>query len=369
MPNYNRSILTIPNSVLKHYGIEPYHPTLPELDALLAKNYRNVVSIIFDAMGTYILDNNIDKNSFLSKHKILELTSVFPSTTAVAITSLRSGLAPIEHGWLGKYCYFKEYDQCIELFKDREYYTRDPVSSSIVTTILDFEKITTRIDRLTEGEVSVHEIMPAFAGGLSTIEDVFSKVTEMCRNPGRNYISVYWDQPDETIHEAGCINDTIAGILNDINKNFEKTSKIVKDTIFIISADHGQLDAGNYIFLNELPKIDECLDKAPSVNERSMTFMLKNGTKDIFRERFSEIFTENDFILVEKEEYIKRFLGSGKPHYRADDFIGDFTAIGTGDKILMYKNSDRDAIKINKAYHSGLTEQEMVVPLIICECG
>lgn len=58
-PDYDNSILSIAASVLKHYGAECSHSSLLLLDELLVKNYKNVVVMVFDGMGTAILSRHL----------------------------------------------------------------------------------------------------------------------------------------------------------------------------------------------------------------------------------------------------------------------------------------------------------------------
>lgn len=97
--------MRISNSLLKHYGAKPYHATLPLVDNLLAKNYRNVVLLIMDGMGINVLERTLSENAFLRDHVIAEISSVFPPTTTAATTSILTGKTPAEHGWIGWPCY------------------------------------------------------------------------------------------------------------------------------------------------------------------------------------------------------------------------------------------------------------------------
>jgi len=86
---------------------------------------------------------------------------------------------------------------------------------------------------------------------------------------------------------------------------------------------------------------------------------------DTFKERFTAEFKDK-FILFAKEEFIeKRLSGPGKPHPKSLDFLGDIIAVATDDTALWHDNG---AAEIFKALHAGLTEQEMMVPLIVLEC-
>lgn len=78
-PDYQNCILNITNSLLKYYGDKPFHSTLPVLDAILTKQYKNIVLLVMDGMGTNVLERNLPENSFLRKNIVAEISSVFSS--------------------------------------------------------------------------------------------------------------------------------------------------------------------------------------------------------------------------------------------------------------------------------------------------
>ena len=107
-PDFNNNIVSLSNSLLKHYGIKPFHPTLGVLDEVLAQGKKNIIFMILDGLGENILKKHLKEQSFLRRHCVGTISSVFPPTTAAATTSFHSGLYPIEHGWLGWMPYFKD---------------------------------------------------------------------------------------------------------------------------------------------------------------------------------------------------------------------------------------------------------------------
>lgn len=118
-PNYDRSILSIASSVLNHFGVKDcQHKTLPEFDKLLEKDYKNIIVILFDGLGTSTLNYHLTENDFLRKHYITDISSVFPSTTVAATTSILSGYSPLECGWLGWDLYFEEIGENVAVFKN-----------------------------------------------------------------------------------------------------------------------------------------------------------------------------------------------------------------------------------------------------------
>ena len=67
-------------------------------------------------MGSRILDRHLTNNEFFISNRLKEITTVFPATTTAATTSMRTGLNPKEHGYLGWNVYIKQIDETISLF-------------------------------------------------------------------------------------------------------------------------------------------------------------------------------------------------------------------------------------------------------------
>ena len=102
------SLLNLPGSLARWLGAPPLpHPAidLPMLDSL-AENVDQVVMVLVDALG---LDQFLDWSQgpasqfqiHIQRGLLAPLTSVVPSTTSTALTTLWTGRSPIEHGILG----------------------------------------------------------------------------------------------------------------------------------------------------------------------------------------------------------------------------------------------------------------------------
>ena len=95
-----------------------------------------------------------------------------------------------------------------------------------------------------------------------------------------------------------------------------------------------------------------------------------NITKDSHKVEFPKLFNKyfgSDFRLYTKQEFMSSgLLGSGTPHPKVDDFIADFVAISTSEKSLHYVLNQIDkTVLIGE--HAGISEQEMIIPLIFIE--
>ena len=87
------------------------YPNLGNLSTSELTQSRNVVLLVIDGLGYDYLCNK--PNSFLYQHLHSKITTVTPPTTAAAITTFLSGLAPQQHGLTGWFTYFHELDQVI----------------------------------------------------------------------------------------------------------------------------------------------------------------------------------------------------------------------------------------------------------------
>jgi len=104
-PDYTNSIVNLTSSVLKAFDANSLYSPLEELDDL--KKYKNIIFINLDGLGFEYLQK-YGQNSYLNQHCLKKLTSVFPSTTAAATTTLETGTAPQQHGLTGWFMYLKD---------------------------------------------------------------------------------------------------------------------------------------------------------------------------------------------------------------------------------------------------------------------
>ena len=122
-PDYDRCILSVSASLLSKFGLKSNYPTLKELDKYLEKNYKNIIFLIIDCLGSEILEKDLNEYSILKKHIRTNITTVFPSTTVAATTAFHSGISTLENGWIGWMPYFREYNDIIEIFTSKQFYT------------------------------------------------------------------------------------------------------------------------------------------------------------------------------------------------------------------------------------------------------
>src|SRR5258706_16445245 len=108
-PDYaGGSLVNLVASVVAARGGKPLHQPLKKFPAVSsdAANATNLVLLIIGGLG----DNYLQRRgaSELGKRRRGSMTSVFPSTTASAITTSYTGCTPLEHGLTRWFTYFGE---------------------------------------------------------------------------------------------------------------------------------------------------------------------------------------------------------------------------------------------------------------------
>lgn len=366
-PDYQNSILNIPCTLLKHFGLRAPHGTLAVLEQeLTAHQYKNIVLMVFDGMGTSVLEKNLPQKSFLRRHIRQEITSVFPPTTAAAITAIQSGLSPVESGWLGWNAWFEDFGRPLVLFTNKDFYTQEPVNGADVRgKLLKAPHINEKFQsKLDAHDVSNLNNFCGIAHKVENLEQWFAEIETLCQSPKRKFIYGYWNNPDSEMHKNGVESPAGKEILSAVNHLTEQLTENLKDTLLIITADHGMTDVES-LYLDDYPELEDCLEHAPTLEPRFCSFKLKPGRKFRFKQIFEQALGK-DFWLMSKEEVLERKLtGDGSPHPRAAEFMGDMLAIATGNKILQYRMKGAPLPKGFAAHHAGLTAEEMSVPLIL----
>lgn len=363
-PNYDRSILSVASSVLNHFGVKDcQHKTLPEFDKLLEKDYKNIIVILFDGLGTSTLNYHLKDNDFLRKHYVTNISSVFPSTTVAATTSILSGYSPLECGWLGWDLYFEEIGENVAVFKNTLQRNDEPAAKyNVANRYIPVKNIMQRIEAV-KGRKSAYCVAFFSKFRIKCVEDICKTIYKLSKKRKKKYIYAYWHQPDSAMHRYGVTSPEAHKEILHINSEVEKLCSKLKDSLVIITADHGLCDSVN-LFLEDYPELYSMLKISPSIEPgRAMSLFVKDGLQETFKNEFNKYF-DDSFILKTKEDvFSENLLGYGEPHPRTSGFVGDFLAIATTEKTLFTAREEHEFVGV----HAGLTEEEMTVPFIAVE--
>ena len=367
-PDYDHSILSLISSVLQAFGVSSPHSGLAILDEQLATPHKNTLVMVLDGLGSEYLDQLLPAASFLRSHKIADLSSVYPCTTTAATTTLSTGLSPLEHGWLGWSPWFREYGRVVDLFLDRDTFSGLPIVPSPGRLLLPYQDIVATISQATQDSVNIHRLMPHFVpNGYSSLAAMSARIRDICRMDGAQLILAYWHEPDTLMHNEGPWSEAVRREIIAADSLLSDLFLTLEDTLMVITADHGQVEVEREIFLDEIAELNDCLILPPSLETRAVSLFVKPSRMAEFAERFSERLGDSFLLLPHDEVFRRGLFGSGVPHHKVDDFIGDYLACATGSTIIRYHTPFNRPRTPFKGHHAGLRREEMTVPLIVAE--
>ncbi len=362
LPDYNHCTVNLACSVLEEFGAKrPRHKTLDAADRLLQTKYhKNIVLLVLDAMGQSVLEDHLAPDGFFRQHLITVYSSIFPSTTAAATTSLDSALCPSEHGWLGWNCYFSEIDRTVTVLLNRDAATGESITDyHVARTYCPYKTIH---ERIRETGAAAYFSMPYIAPYPPTFPKVCERVQELCALDGHKYIYAYWDEPDNTMHTTGCDSKCSRDVLSTLEQETMKMCQKLAgtNTILFITADHGHINSKNLV-LTDYPDLMDCLLRPPFIEARATSFLVKPDSKQKFERIFNENFSDAFRLMTKSEVIASGLFGPALNGSRLEKMLGDYLSISVGE-FSLYAN--REKAKRNIGTHAGLTAKEMQIPLI-----
>lgn len=355
-PDFTNSLVNLASSIKKHFNGGPNYdyPSIKIVDDII-KDKNKVVVILLDGMGINIINGNLDEDSFIRKHLVHEMTSIFPPTTVAATNAFLKGCLPGENGWFGWQQYFKENNHHIIMFKDEDYYTGEAVDPQVKNKYVLNDDFGNHLN------VKYYGLYPAFRpNGYATFKDEVDAIIDITKAEEKSFTYAYWDYPDALIHEYGCYNAVIKANLLNLSVELERLEKEKSDdSVILVIADHGLVDVSG-IDLKYYPEVNKYYTILPSLEGRACVFYVddKKGFKDAFNKEFSKWFD-----LYETDEFLKLNL-VGNKNEKVLPFLGDYISIAK-DKYYFLDSSGNSELGLLKGHHAGITEDEMMIPLIV----
>jgi predicted AlkP superfamily pyrophosphatase or phosphodiesterase len=378
LPNYkDGSIVNLMSSISLALNGKHRYKELGILKAKELKKSKNVVLVVVDGLSyEYLIKKH--KNSFFYKNLKGKITSVFPSTTASASTSFKTGVAPQQHAITGWIMYLKELGVVSTILP---FYPRfggmnfidvgvDP--KQFFEEISFTDKIKAKTYFLTTEEIASNPITSYISGhakiyAYSEIDDFFLSLKYILKDKKRKYVYAYMPQLDEVSHHYGVNSKKTAKLLILLNSKFEKFVKTLSnDTTLIITADHGFIDVprNHTIDLNQHQKFVDCLT-LPVCGEGRAAYCYVKPSKDREFRKYVKEKLSKYCDLYKSEDLIKRnFFGLFEPNKKLFDRVGDYVLISKENYALRYSIlGEKKSILIG--HHGGVSKEEMFVPLIV----
>jgi len=366
-PNYKDSILQIK-------------------DIILNSKSKKTLFILIDAFGYDTFKKSIKdkeiKNIF-AKFKVRKVSSVFPTTTAAAITSIFSGEPPGKHGIYEWHMYSSK----IKMeFKPLMFEAVDENMQS------KFEKVATKklvkhknfTKELTKNGVEVYQIVPyeivnskyssfgkgKIIGYRNFVEAIIKTKHAIRNEKKKSFFYLYLPQYDESEHLNSPYSEESIKLAKEILRLLDEEIFSIKGLKIILTADHGcieikkeiKLENKKWFWKEVWENLKPCCRRKilPVGSPRDLFLHAKKNKIDrvinILKKKIGK-YAE----IYKTEELIKIGLFGEKVSRQFKKDIGNVTILPKDGILISFYNSEKET----KGMHGGLSKEESFVPLII----
>ncbi len=360
------------------YPIDSY-PSLGVMDEYQIGKSRNIVFMLMDGLG-YEYVKQQGANSYIEKNTCARLSSVFPTTTSSALTTLASGLAPQQHAVTGWFMYLKELGMVSAILPFRARIGGETLSTCgvLLDDVIDIAMAMPRITRkstvvsqrnIVDSDYSLLAHQGAEKKGYTSLSEYFRHIyqTVMASDEAK-YIYAYWPSFDEHCHVYGVDNPRTKTHFAQIDQQLEQLVSSLQgsDTTIVLTADHGLLDTNieSVINLDKYPNIMECLSLPLSGEPRTAYCNIRMNMAQQFENRVLDQLSNYCDLHRSADLIAENYFGFGEVHPQLNNRIGDYVLLAKNNYVIKDRvlgEGDFSQIGV----HGGLSDQELYVPLVV----
>jgi len=366
VPNYQESLYTLSCSIAKFLGIDRkciYNDLVQ-----ISKN--KLVLILIDGLGW----NMMEKANIMPKEAI-KIHTVFPSTTSTALTTLFTAMTPGEHGLLGYVTYSKRLGSVVNTLR----YThpaehgRDTLKDGVPLSKA-FSEVKSYLL-----EVKEKKLVSLLPKGIENTEftnlvhkthetkvyfnfwDCIYQFTQLLSSNNFDFLYLYIPDVDTLAHVYGPNSEVVISSIRDIFSSiYEKAIRYKDKYTFIITADHGHIESSKLNLLNDDQELLGLLEIPPYGDSRAIFFRSRYDIKTYIQRKYDNLY------ILSKIEYINKGL-LGKINEKISDNLPDYIATPMDNQIYIYIYKEKEEVVKLKGHHSGLTKDEIEIPLVIVD--
>ncbi len=395
MPSYDGFGLANLTPTVAHWlGAGPLPAPIfgPSLLDQFQERYQNVVVILVDALGYNQLIRLMGEGKAplwskqLEQGKLFPITSISPSTTASALTTIWTGTAPNQHGVIGYEMWHKELGLVMNNILHTPITYKGDVGGLVKAGFepTRFMNQTPLGQRFSNHGVESHAFLSSGIGnsGLSQMHlpgshlhaftaegDLFLNMRDLLNMPARQrrFVYAYWSYVDGLMHRYGTYNERVTEQFFDFSNALFRLlvggldASVRQNTLVLVTADHGSVETpvnGKYDLANH-PVLTNMLTMAPTCEGRLPFLYVKQGQIEAVKAYFDHAWPGEFEFLTRQQVLEMKLLGNGQDHPDLENRIGDLVAIPLGNSYLWWP----DRPNTMQGRHGGLHVDEMLVPL------
>jgi hypothetical protein len=361
------SLADVLPAVLTSLGVpgEAPGPLVPASD--------RVVVLLIDGLGTLPLQAHAERAPFLSallsEDAAHRLTTVFPSTTPIALTSFGTGLTPGEHGVTGLYVRLDD-GALVNM-----------LAIPAQTDLRAFQPRPTAFERATVAGITTTRVGPkafddaglteaALRGGrYLAAETASARATAVhvaVRGAAPALVYCYYGELDFIGHRHGLDSDAWRAELTRVDHWVTQVAAgLPAGTTLLVTSDHGMLDvpAANRWDIARTPALDAGV-AATSGDLRGVQIHAVPGALEDVRSAWREALGDA-FLVLDRDAAVD--AGWYGPTVRDDvrSRLGDLLALAVRDHIVVDSRVLPAFVLAMVGMHGGLTPAELEIPLLV----
>lgn len=342
---------------------------------------RKVVLLVIDGLGYEYLRETVPGGA-LDEHLSGPMTSVFPSTTATAITTFLTGRAPQQHGLTGWYMWFREIGAVAAPLP----FTTRAGGIPLASTGVDAHRLLasrpfadgldTRCFIVQRRDLVDSAYTSAFRGraevrGYRSLQGFFDVARDIVGRHDSCFVYAYWPQLDAMCHGFGADHDRSREHLRQMDGRFAGFLDAIRGTgtTVLLTADHGFVDTTpeSRLDLADHPRLADTL-VVPLCGEGRVVYCYVDPAKRGLFEAYVGEELGGYCTAVEKEALLAGgYFGLGEANPRLGDRIGHYALIMKDNFVLRDRLMGEGERPVHVGVHGGTSEAEMLVPLVMAE--
>ena len=334
--------------------------------------------LVVDGLG-YQQVQNLSSSLLLNASLCDRLTSVFPSTTASAITSLLTASAPQQHALVGWHTHFSEVDDVLAPLPFISRRNRNAVPhvmpEHLFTPALITDEAMVQERLIYPADIAHSQYSEHFAGArkihaYANLEEMSAIIDEVLAGAGdvRQYLYVYYPEVDATAHHFGSKSPQTEAVITEFDECLQRLvdRRSAREAAVWLTADHGFVDpsATECLDLADFPPLQQCLSQ-PLCGEPRVAFCHVKPDCETSFERICETQLAPIADVYRSECLIDHGLyGLGAVHPQLRHRVGDYTLI-MKERYLLQDWLEGERRFVLKGSHGGTSGDEMYVPLCL----
>ena len=327
-----------------------------------AAGARQTVLLVLDGLGWRQLQDRPGLAPTMTAMAGGPITTVAPSTTAAALTSITLGAAPAVHGIVGYRLRVQE-DRVLNVLRWR---TGDGDARGALPPE-DFQSLepfrATKPPVVTRAEVAESGFTRAHMTGVRMYgwrmpSTLVATVASLLRE-GERFVYAYYDGVDKVAHEFGFGPTYDAEVVAADRLVADLLGALPAGAALLVVSDHGQVDVGDQV-VALAPEVAE-LTGLVSGEGRFRWLHARPGKADALAAATSAAYDDVAWVRTRDEAVAQGWFG-GPLAPRVADRLGD-VVVAPHERIAVLDPADPGE-QWMRCRHGSLTPDEMLVPLL-----